>query len=311
MKVDGEARVGWNNLLVDVIYGLVEFQLARWDELIYQVNEEPGTVVEVGLHEHAVLLSMDLLDTKNARLDLSTPWIAEQGICLVVMGAGQWSVSGARALARQMGGPQLQIGFEQKLQAKAVALPEHVVRSSVDFAVEFEIGADGEMRVAGREISTDAQMVNLLRQDGGAGAGKYLVLVDQEAGVVDLRNLLLWLDNGVDRINKQADRIANNRAYCQVGNEKIYEVVYEDCSASISMEFAPRVGRRLVLNGAEFEWNALYTDQATLISEYVTSSRGRRTVGETQRWMRKAFGPDAVVFCDQILEVRADQVPAR
>jgi hypothetical protein len=120
LSVEGETLVGWNNRLVDVVYGIVEYELASWEHFVYQVNNEAGTEVEVGLHDLAMQVSAELIFKGRVRIEVDRLKKRTTGLCMVVLGGDNWTVMEARSQARPIFGDQLQVGFEQRLEATSI-----------------------------------------------------------------------------------------------------------------------------------------------------------------------------------------------
>ena len=201
LRVDGETMVGWNNRLVDVVYGIVEKELATWAIFIYQLNQEDGTQVEVGLHDRATQIALEirvsaigsLLAGKQRILGkIVTDEIqeGETGLYLVTLGGGHLTVSEVREKARSMFGEQTQIGFEQRLEALPTDQSTGFYEWKEGRCVQLELREDGTVLAEGEVIAKYPRDFELAYEPSSqvrafwewekarGGIGQVLLLVD-------------------------------------------------------------------------------------------------------------------------------------
>ncbi len=133
VQVHSQTSTGWNNRLVHVVYGLVEFGLTSWYSFSYQVDDEPAVLPEIGLYRTARQLTAEFLPEDEMEGVAYLPYLylepekieltpgnhcLDQGLCVVVIGGGETPLNEVREKLRRFMGQNAQVGFEQRMLTK-------------------------------------------------------------------------------------------------------------------------------------------------------------------------------------------------
>ena len=325
LNVDGQSLIGWNNRLVDVIYGLIDFELCNWKTLRYQVDQEEAAVVEVGLYRRARQITAELLNEedldpgefqpflfltpKNAELPLGVRCL-DEGVCFAVTHGGHYPLKKARAWMRNMFGPKAQIGFEQRLEAVAEYLPWMDEATIQEYCDVIRLTVDGRVSFNGKPLSKfDDEPYDYLkyrplahaasdRFKAEASKEKLLILVDGGA-------LCGWLEHVRDWVwgAWEWTRTPWKQTILQVVGEQPQKF-------EVDLIFSTRVVDFLIRDQGEGElsiWNPGLDHSGTPRPEFGMSCLGQfgraQTLMEARTQLRQVFGPQAEAGIPQRFQV--------
>lgn len=170
VQVDGKAQVGWNNRIVDVVYGIVEYELTPWKSMRYRVDEEDPTPVDIGLYFRARQLTVAYADPDEMKAGMVPPFLSlerfyrrvleaehtmkNRELCAVALGGESELLLQRRAEYREIVGPMAQVGFEQKLRAEPEWAPlNDVMKISFNRCERISLDEAGVVRWNGEEIA--------------------------------------------------------------------------------------------------------------------------------------------------------------
>ena len=309
LSVDGDALVGWNNRLVDVIYGIVEYELNGWRGFSYRVDDEPEILVEIGLHRQATQVTVDLVSGEGCRISVDDPKLGEQGLYLVTLGGGTMRVAEALGYVRSIFGPEARVGFEQRYSLppppKEAENPRRMERAYL-----VELNAAGEMKINGKSAGSlqgfDKNHPKFIRcfMDAPPFEGDdwhYLIKVEDAVPATFLEDLLYVCGSYGHLFEPYRPPV-----FLQIGESKQYQI------SSWTLEFAFfklslfHEGKyRLVIENNWIHWplerNRIYLLRAVFLSGGDTPmavARGR---------FKRVFGPNAEIYQAGGVQVQATE----
>ena len=325
LKVDGQSLVGWNNRLVGVIYGLIDFELCSWKTLSYQVDREEAVIVEVGLYRRARQITAELLDEeeldpgefqpflfltpKNAELPLGNKCL-DEGVCFAVTHGGHYPLKIAREWMRNMFGAKAQIGFEQRLEAVAEYLPRMDEATMKEKCDVIRLTVDGRVSFNGKPlIKFDDEPYDYLKHRPLAQAAsdrfkaeaskeKLLILVDGGALCGWLEHVRSWVW-GV----WEWTRTPWKQTIFQVVGEQPQKFNVDLTSSTRVVDFRIRDQGE----GKLSIWNPGLNHSGTPRPEFGMSCLGQygraHTLMEARTQLRRVFGPQAEAGISQRFQV--------
>ena len=311
LKVDGQSLVGWNNRLVDVIYGLVEYKLTGWNDFVYQVDDGPAMLVEVGLHRNATQIELELIDNKKAVIDTGLRRQSDKGFYLVVLGGDEWELISARDRARSMFGNQLEIGFEQRLQVASPLDCEGLSKADSEQFTVLELEADGRVRLNGESLGSFNAETSGVDNPANPlvpyweGGWDYFVddLLLRVDGSADI--LAYWELMDARRIRPGASMVLIPTAFFEIDDDQILpmnNIVIRP--TKLKIEFTQGQDVKLAMSRVKFTWhtNPRYPPRL------VCSSNGPATgtVHQVREQIRQELGPNAEIGVEQDFMVVAE-----
>ncbi|NQU47450.1 MAG: hypothetical protein HQ519_02285 [Planctomycetes bacterium] len=325
LKIDGQSLIGWNNRLLAVVYGLVDFELCSWKTLSYQVDQEKAVVVEVGLYRRARQITAELLDEEeldpgefqpflfltpeNAELPLGEKCL-DQGICFAVTHGDHYPLKKARKWMRDMFGPKAQIGFEQRIEAVAEYLPrmdEATINAQCD---AIRLTVDGRVSFNGKPlIKFDDEPYDYLKYRPLAQASS-----DRFKAEASKEKLLILADGGVlcGWLEHVKGWVWDAWKHTKTPwKQTIFQIVGEQPQKfDVDLTSSTRVVDFRIRDQGEGKlsiWNPGLTHTGTPRPEFGMSCLGQygraHTLMEARAQLRQVFGPQAEAGIPQRFQV--------
>jgi hypothetical protein len=316
VKVAGTVPVGWNNRLVAVVYGLVDFKLCSWKTLSYQVDQELPTLVEIGLLRTARQLTIELLNEEEKREGEDGPFLyfsdahvklpsgevnPDLGLYSVVIKGASMELLDARAKVRRLL-PKAQVGFEQRLEARPQEWSGSMESSNKDESDHIQLSANGLVSINGKMViqfeadhqswrDTRTYARPLLRYfqnharkrsawinvNAEANTGWHKRLLNVIVEMGDSRGQALW-EEFIYQVNQEAPVTISPRLFFT--------------TRSFHVRVSGNDRTRLSLNSEHVLWHSGGKNPDHGMSASI-GTEGITTVLETRQWLRQVLGPHA------------------
>lgn len=300
LSVDGNTLTGWNNRLVDVIYGIVEFKLSSWREFTYQLIGEDAWWVEVGLHNQSTRFVIDILDDESYRLEIDEIQPDEKGLYLIVLGGDQMKLVTARGYSRRVFGEEVQIGFEQRLE---LAPPQQVktddsLMNKLKYVVE--LNQDGTVEINGKKHGK-AKTVKQYRKDlshrswfddsySDDREWFYLIKVAEDSPVQEFEGLMYLCASSSHMFEPFSSPVylqVGDATPCQVYNPELRRLDFR-------LKLLPDGSNELVIHHGSRKWPS--ANVAGVWLQPIYEFEAPISVAEAQSRVQSILGPGGRVF---------------